>query len=109
MPYYIINNYARNGNIGIADKVFERIVRNILEETENIEVYKSNRIFKPRSISIIRKGSDLKIIALVAISKGIDPDSFCPQVAEQISSMIYYLTELKPTKVTIKVEKVKIG
>lgn len=107
MAYYIIKNYSKSGKIGISDKVFEEIARQVFDDVKDASMYKSNKIlYKPKAVSISRNNNDLKVNTIVQVNYGVKVEDVCGEIQEKIKSTIYNMTELEPTAVNVKVEKI---
>ncbi len=104
--YVYIDNYTRNGTIGISHYVFDQIASIATDNVKGAAVANSRKkgLFKlmhPISCSIRNGKVDVKID--VTIQKNVNIHDICLNIQKEVASALSSMTELVPFNIDIKV------
>jgi uncharacterized alkaline shock family protein YloU len=108
--YHRIVNFKSSGVLGISHKVFEEITATAIQEVEGCSISDTYAlIFKRAPISCkFGKSGDLIINANIRVQYGYSVSEISKLVQERIERTMMFMTEIRPKKINLHVEDVKI-
>lgn len=90
------------GTVTYNKSVFSAIARNVIDETDSIEVAEGSKMFRADDITTIQDGQmTIKIPVRVAYSANVT--DVCAKVQQRIYESIAYMTDYKPESIQIQV------
>ena len=109
--YVSINNYRKNGEIGISRQAFDTIVRKTVENIPGAKVkQKAARWlfdWNHKLNVIIHKNESVEVAIDVAIKHEVDVQAICLKIQQEITAAISLMCETVPLKVSIRVVGIK--
>ena len=107
--YVYIQNYTRNGAMGISHVVFDQIAASATNQVNGATVKENPndffRLHKPITCSIRNGLVDVKI--QVNISAGVNVNEVCLRIQEEVASALRMMTELVPFKIIVEVANIE--
>lgn len=105
--YVAINNYRKNGEIGISRNVFATIVRRTVNNIPGAKV-------RTRSVRwifdwnnalnvIIHSNGSVEVAMDVSVKHEVDVQAICLKIQQEVTSAISLMCETVPLKVSIRV------
>lgn len=104
--YVKIENYTRNGAMGISHFVFDQIAEIATNKVKGASVKTNSvkRLFKVhKPISCQIRNGQVNVKIDVIIRSGANVNAVCTQIQEEVANAISSMTELVPFNVNIKV------
>jgi len=107
--YVYIENYTRNGAMGISHLVFYQIAETATNVVTGASVSKSkSRIFNlHRPISCKIRNGQVNVDIAVSISKQANINEVCLKIQEEVANALSSMTELVPFNINIKVANIE--
>jgi len=107
--YVYIENYTRNGAMGISHLVFYQIAETATNVVTGASVSKSKgRIFNlHRPISCKIRNGQVNVDIAVSISKQANINEVCLKIQEEVANALSSMTELVPFNINIKVANIE--
>lgn len=106
--YVFIQNYTRNGIMGISHNVFDQIAEIATNQVQGASVSSRKKgsfsLHKPITCSIRNGLVDVKIF--VRIAARINVKDVCVNIQENVASALSMMTELIPFKIVVEVAAV---
>lgn len=104
--YVKIENYTRNGAMGISHVVFDQIAEIATNKVKGASVKSVNagklfKLHKPIACQIRNGKVDVKID--VRVARGVNVNDVCMQIQEEVANALSSMTELVPFNINIKV------
>lgn len=90
------------GTITYNRSVFSAIARNVIDESDNVEVAESSKMFRADTITQIRD-NQLYISIPVRIAYSANVTDVCAGLQKKIYESIEYMTDYKPASIQIQV------
>lgn len=90
------------GKIVYNKSVFSAIARNVVDETEGVEVAESSKLFSSSHITTIQDGK-LYISIPVRVAANANVSDLCSSLQQRIFETIEYMTDYKPESIEIQV------
>ncbi|HKM10881.1 MAG: Asp23/Gls24 family envelope stress response protein [Bacilli bacterium] len=107
--YVYIQNYTRNGQMGISHVVFDQIAAIATNSVLGATVARSKKglflLHKPIACQIRNGLVDVKIS--VIIEKSANVQEVCLKIQEEVASALTMMTELIPFKIIVEVDGIK--
>lgn len=105
--YVYIENYSKNGKMGISHVVFDQIASISAQRIKGVQIRKNSqlqRIFKLRKpISCQIQNGIVNVNIEVTIKAGSNVHEVCIKIQEEIANALSSLTELVPFNINVKV------
>lgn len=106
--FYLIENYRKNGNIGISPKVFEEIASFVAREIDGVELLDdSSTLFRKSNISCKMFRNQISINMNIRIRYGFNVADVSSKLRANVSQTIFNMTELMPSKIDISIDDVR--
>lgn len=108
--YVLIENYTRNGAMGISHFVFDQIASIATNKVKGATVKKTNSksLFKlHRPITCEIRNGLVKVTISVTISTGVNVNEVCLNIQEEVASALVSMTELIPFNINVKVASIE--
>ncbi len=110
VDYIHIQNYTRNGDMGISRRVFETIAYNATNKVKGASVSSSkSRVFNlyhPIQCVLRRDGQvDIKIA--VSLKHGVNVNAVCLDIQKEVAEAIEEMVETVKVNIIIKVASIK--
>ena len=106
--FYLIENYKKNGKIGIYHQVFEEIARYIAVEVDGVEfLEETSSLFKKQDIVCKIIKDEVYISINVRIRYNFNVGEVSQIIQDRVSQMIHQLTEIMPKKVDVNVVDIR--
>ncbi len=107
--YVYIENYTRNGAMGISHVVFYQIAEAATNVVKGAAVSKSKgRLFNlHRPIVCHIRNGQVNVDIAVSISKATNINEVCLKIQEEVASALSSMTELVPFNINIKVANIE--
>lgn len=90
------------GTVVYNESVFSSIARNVIEESDNIQVAESSKMFRPDHITRI-EDNKLYIFVPVRVACNANVTDVCASAQARIYESIEYMTDYKPESIEIQV------
>ncbi len=90
------------GAITYNQSVFSAIARNVIEESDKIEVAESSKLFKTEHVCVVEDGK-LYLRLPVRVAYNANVTDVCAQAQAKIYETIEYMTDYKPESIEIQV------
>ena len=108
MNYITINNYSRNGKIGISRNAIATIAQNAVEAFQGVSVSKSKTLFsvdRGVKVSFTKEG---KAVVKIDIDVAIDApvQTLCTEIQKEVAQAISLSCDTVPYDVQVKVAKI---
>ena len=101
--YININQYHKNGELGISRKVFARLAESAVGHTS---LKNSVKVKQPVKV-VFKKDGRVEIGVKVAIKKGIKLTDACLELQKEIAHALEVYVESVPFEIEISVEEIK--
>ncbi|MCF0259931.1 MAG: Asp23/Gls24 family envelope stress response protein [Erysipelotrichaceae bacterium] len=82
--------------------VFSSITRNVIADTENVELAESSKVFRAEHITAIEENR-LFINVPIRVRYNVNVSDVCAGLQEKIHETIQYMTEYKPESIDLQV------
>ncbi len=109
--YVYIENYSKNGKMGISHIVFDQIASISAQRVKGVTIRKNaklQRAFKLRKPIYCQIQNGIVNVNIdVSIAQGSNVHEVCVKIQEEIASALSSLTELVPFSVNIKVASIE--
>ncbi len=109
--YVYIENYSKNGKMGISHIVFDQIASISAQKVKGVTVRKNARIqkaFKLRKPIYCRIQQGVVNVNIdVIITQGSNVHEVCVKIQEEVANALTSFTELVPFSVNIKVANIE--
>lgn len=108
--YVYIENYTRNGAMGISHVVFDQIASIATNKVKGATVKQQNtaRLFKlHKPITCQIRNGLVKVSIAVTISAGVNVNEVCINIQEEVASALISMTELIPFNINVKVASIE--
>lgn len=107
--YVFIQNYTRNGTMGISHNVFDQIAEIATNAVEGATVSSQKKLgtfslHKPITCSIRNGLVDVKIYVIIAAR--VNVKEVCLKIQENVANSLSMMTELIPFKILVEVAAV---
>lgn len=108
--YVFIQNYSRNGKMGISNNVFDQIAEIATNTVKGASVRKSKskqhyQLHKPITSSIKNGLVEVKID--VIMKKGVNVRDVSIKIQEEVASALSMMTEIVPFKILVEVSGIE--
>ena len=106
--FYLIENYKKNGKIGISHQVFEEIARYVTVEVDGVEfLEETSSLFKKQDIICKIIKDEVYISINVRIRYNFNIGEVSQVIQDRVSQAIHQLTEIMPKKVDVNVVDIR--
>ena len=106
--FYLIENYKKNGKIGISHQVFEEISRYVTVEVDGVEfLEETSSLFKKQDIICKIIKDEVYISINVRIRYNFNVGEVSQVIQDRVSQAIYQFTEIMPKKVDVNVVDIR--
>jgi uncharacterized alkaline shock family protein YloU len=105
--YYVLENYAQNGTIGISLASFEQVATIAADSVEDVTVQKKTFFLADPVKATRTKDGRVKLSLVVSVKKGAKVEPLCREIQEEVTNAIQMMCETVPVRVEIKVASVK--
>ena len=100
--FYLIENYKKNGKIGISHQVFEEIARYVTVEVDGVEFLdESSSLLKKQDIVCKIINDEVYIVINVRIRYNFNVGEVSQIIQDRVSQTILHMTEIMPKKVDV--------
>jgi uncharacterized alkaline shock family protein YloU len=109
--YVYIENYSKNGKMGISHVVFDQIASISAQRVKGVSIRKNSKVEKAfklnRPIECQIKNGVVNVNIDVIISHGHNVNEICLLIQEEVSSALSSLTELVPININVRVKGIE--
>ena len=106
--FYLIENYKKNGKIGISHQVFEEIARYVTLEVDGVEfLEETSSLFKKQDIVCKIINDELYITINVRIRYNFNVGDVSQIIQDRVSQYILHMTEITPKKIDVNVVDIR--
>lgn len=106
--YYMIENYKKNGKIGISHQVFEEIARYVTVEVDGVEFLDENSsLFKKQDIVCKIINDEVYITINIRIRYNFNVGDVSQTIQDRVSQTILHMTEIMPKKIDVNVVDIR--
>jgi len=106
--FYLIENYKKNGKIGISHQVFEEIARYVTLEVDGVEfLEETSSLFKKQDIVCKIINDELYITINVRIRYNFNVGDVSQIIQDRVSQFILHMTEITPKKIDVNVVDIR--
>ncbi|MCF0246221.1 MAG: Asp23/Gls24 family envelope stress response protein [Ileibacterium sp.] len=90
------------GTIVYNRSVFSSIARNVIDDSENVELAESSKVFSTEHVTTI-DDNKLYINVPIRVRYNINVSDACASLQEKINETIQYMTDYKPESIDLQV------
>ena len=102
--FYLIENYQKNGIIGISHQVFEEIARYVTVEVDGVEfLEETSSLFKKQDIVCKIINDEVYITINVRIRYNFNVGEESQIIQDRVSQTILHMTEIMPKNIDVNV------
>ena len=109
--YVYIENYSKNGKMGISHVVFDQIASISAQRVKGVSIRKNSKVEKAfklnHPIECQIKNGVVNDNIDVIISHGHNVNEICLLIQEEVSSALSSLTELVPININVRVKGIE--
>lgn len=109
--YVYIENYSKNGKMGISHVVFDQIASFSAQRVKGVTIRKNSKVkraFKLRKpITCQIQNGVVNVKIEVIIAAGSNVHDVCIKIQEEVANGLSFLTELVPFNVNVKVANIE--
>lgn len=109
--YVYIENYSKNGKMGISHVVFDQIASISAQRVKGVSIRKNSKVEKAfklnRPIECQIKNGIVNVNIDVVIAHGSNVSEICLLIQEEVSNALSSLTELVPININVRVKGIE--
>ncbi len=106
--FYMIENYKKNGKIGISHQVFEEIARYVTVEVDGVEFLdETSSLFKKQDIVCKIINDEVYIAINIRIRYNFNVGDVSQTIQDRVSQTILHMTEIMPKKIDVNVVDIR--
>ena len=106
--FYMIENYKKNGKIGISHQVFEEISRYVTVEVDGVEfLEETSSLFKKQDIVCKIINDEVYITINIRIRYNFNVGDVSQTIQDRVSQTILHMTEIMPKKIDVNVVDIR--
>ncbi len=106
--FYLIENYKKNGKIGISHQVFEEIARYVTVEVDGVEfLEETSSLFKKQDIICKIINDEVYIIINVRVRYNFNVGEVSQIIQDRVSQTILHMTEILPKKIDVNIVDIR--
>lgn len=106
--FYLIENYKKNGKIGISHQVFEEISRYVTLEVDGVEfLEETSSLFRKQDIVCKIINDEVYISINVRIRYNFNVGEVSQIIQDRVSQTILHMTEIMPKKIDVNVVDIR--